>query len=65
NTGELGIEVVVATLTSLSLPYQLQATVGKFKPQFGKVNILHPHYFSFVDFPRMINNFFDGEGMFM
>lgn len=65
NTGELGIELEVATLTSLSLPYQLQATVGKFKPQFGKVNILHPHYFSFVDFPRMINNFFDSEGMFM
>ena len=65
NTGELGIELEVATLTSLSLPYQLQATLGKFKPQFGKVNILHPHYFSFVDFPRMINNFFDSEGMFM
>ena len=65
NTGDLGIELEVATLTSLSLPYQLQATLGKFKPQFGKINILHPHYFSFVDFPRMINNFFDSEGMFM
>jgi hypothetical protein len=65
NTGELGIELEVATLTSTFLPYQLQATLGKFKPQFGKINILHPHYFSFVDFPRMINNFFDSEGMFM
>lgn len=65
NTGELGIELEVATLTSLSLPYQLQAVLGKFKPQVGKVNTLHPHYFDFVDFPRMINNFFDSEGMFM
>jgi len=65
DTGELGIELEVATLTSLSLPYQLQATIGKFKPQFTKVNPLHPHYFSFVDFPAMVNNFFDGEGMFM
>lgn len=65
NTGELGIELEVATLTSTFLPYQLQATLGKFKPQFGKVNILHPHYFGFVDFPKMINNFFDSEGMFM
>jgi hypothetical protein len=65
NTGELGIELEVATLTSLSLPYQLQLTLGKFKPVFGKVNILHPHYFSFVDFPRVINNYFDSEGMFM
>ena len=65
DTGDLGIELEVATLTSLSLPYQLQVTLGKFKPQFGKVNVLHPHYFSFIDFPKMINNFFDSEGMFM
>jgi hypothetical protein len=65
DTGDLGIELEVATLTSLSLPYQLQVTLGKFKPQFGKVNILHPHYFSFIDFPKVINNFFDSEGMFM
>ncbi len=63
DTGDLGIELEVATLTSLSLPYQL--TLGKFKPQFGKVNVLHPHYFSFIDFPKMVNNFFDSEGMFM
>ena len=65
DTGDLGMELEVATLTSLSLPYQLQVTLGKFKPQFGKVNVLHPHYFSFIDFPKMINNFFDSEGMFM
>ncbi|MEK9137711.1 MAG: protein kinase, partial [Bacteroidota bacterium] len=64
-TGDLGIELEVATLTSTSLPYQLQLVLGKFKPQFGKVNILHPHYFSFVDFPKMISNYFDEEGMFM
>jgi len=65
DSGELGIELEVATLTSLALPYQLQATLGKFKPQFTKVNSLHPHYFSFVDFPAMVNNYFDSEGMFM
>jgi hypothetical protein len=64
-TGELGIELEVGTLTSLSLPYQLQATVGKFKPLFTKVNVLHPHYFSFVDFPLVVNNYFESEGMFM
>ena len=62
---ELGIELEVATLTSLSLPYQLQLTLGKFKPVIGKVNVLHPHYFSFVDFPKVINNYFESEGMFM
>jgi len=64
-TGDLGIELEVGTLTSTSLPYQLQLVLGKFKPQWGKVNVLHPHYFSFVDFPKMISNFFDEEGMFM
>jgi hypothetical protein len=39
--------------------------VGKFKPHFTKVNTLHPHAFSFVDFPTMIERFFSDEGMFM
>ena len=64
-TGDHDIELEVATLTSLSLPNNLQITLGKFKPQFGKVNILHPHYFSYIDFPRMVTNFFESEGMFM
>lgn len=65
STGELGIELEVGTLTSLAIPFQIQATLGKFKPQFGKINNLHPHYFNFVEFPKMINNYFDSEGMFM
>jgi hypothetical protein len=64
-TGELAPGLEIATLTSLSLPYQLQATLGKFKPAFGKINILHPHAFSFVDFPKMTENYFSPEGMFM
>ncbi len=65
NTGELASALEIATLTSVSLPYQLQLTLGKFKPVFGKVNILHPHVFSFVDFPKMTANYFDTEGMYM
>ncbi len=62
-TGELGSDLEIATLTSLTLPYQLQLTLGKFKPVFGKINVLHPHAFSFVDFPKMTSNYFDEEGM--
>ena len=62
-TGELVSDLEIATLTTLSLPYQLQATLGKFKPAFGKINILHPHAFSFVDFPRLTQNYFSPEGM--
>jgi hypothetical protein len=62
-TGEIGADLEIATLTSLTLPYQLQLTLGKFKPVIGKINILHPHAFSFVDFPKLTSNYFDGEGM--
>jgi hypothetical protein len=65
STGDITSDLEIATLTTISLPYQLQGTIGKFKPVFGKVNILHPHVFSFVDFPSMTANFFDTEGMFM
>jgi hypothetical protein len=64
-TGEITSDLEIATLTSLTLPYQLQLTVGKFKPTVGKVNILHPHVFPFTDFPKLISNYFDDEGMYM
>ena len=63
--GDYSAGLEIATLTSLSLPYATQITLGKFKPHFTKVNILHPHAFSFVDFPTIIKNFFGDEGMFM
>ena len=63
--GDYGAGLEIATLTSLSLPYSLQITLGKFKPHFTKVNLLHPHAFSFVEFPAMVGNYFDGEGLFM
>ena len=63
--GDFGAGLEEATLTSIDLPYQLLATVGKFKPHFTKVNTLHPHAFSFVDFPTMIERFFSDEGLFM
>jgi hypothetical protein len=63
--GNFGAGLEEATLTSIDLPYQLQATLGKFKPHFTKVNTLHPHAFSFVDFPIMIGRFFSDEGLFM
>jgi hypothetical protein len=63
--GDYSAGLEVATLTSISLPYTLEVTLGKFKPNFTKVNILHPHAFSFVEFPTMVKNFFEEEGLFM
>ncbi|MDP1677615.1 MAG: hypothetical protein Q8L88_12220 [Bacteroidota bacterium] len=63
--GDFSAGLEVATLTSLSLPYSFQVTLGKFKPHFTKVNTFHPHAFSFVEFPTMIKNYFGDEGLFM
>ena len=50
-------------LTLLDLPLDLQAKVGKFKANFGKVNRLHLHSLPWVDYPNMLTNFFGEEGM--
>lgn len=55
----------IATLTTTSLPYGLELTVGKFKPHFSKVNQIHPHAFSFINYPLMIQSYFGDEGLFM
>lgn len=62
---EFGANLETATYTTTSLPWQLQFALGKFKPHFTKVNQLHPHAFSFVEFPVMIKNYFGDEGLFM
>ncbi len=49
----------------LTCRYSLEVTLGKFKPHFTKVNLLHPHAFSFVDFPSMLTRYFSDEGLFM
>lgn len=51
-------------LTFLELPVDdLQAKVGKFKANFGKVNRLHLHSLPWVDYPNVLTNYFGEEGM--
>jgi hypothetical protein len=64
-SGNFSSDIEEATLTSIDLPYSLEVTLGKFKPHFTKVNTLHPHAFSFVDFPSMLTRYFTDEGLFM
>ncbi|MGA7161120.1 MAG: hypothetical protein WBZ48_08955 [Bacteroidota bacterium] len=65
SSGNFGADIEEATVTSIDLPYSLEVTLGKFKPHFTKVNLLHPHAFSFVDFPSMLTRYFTDEGLFM
>lgn len=64
HSDEWNIGLCEGYLTLLELPIKnLQAKVGKFKANFGKVNRLHLHALPWVDYPNMITNYFGEEGM--
>jgi hypothetical protein len=48
---EGGVEIEEAYLTTLTLPYALQARAGKFFAPIGRQNQQHGHIFDFVDLP--------------
>jgi hypothetical protein len=63
NDGEFEFELEEAYLTTLGLPFQLQAKAGKFRSNIGKINRLHPHALPFIDVPAVYANFFGDEGL--
>lgn len=46
-----GVSVEEAYLSTLRLPWGLQVKAGKFFAPFGRLNLLHPHTWEFVDAP--------------
>src|SRR5262249_12501025 len=50
-------------LSFLGLPYDLQARVGQFRAEFGKVNPIHLHALPWVDYPLVIKRYFGDEGL--
>jgi len=61
-TGEFHGSIEEAYLTSLSLPFQLQLKVGRFKNALGKINIVHSHAQPFITAPVAYEKFF-GDGL--
>ncbi len=61
--GGYGVEIEEAYLTLLTLPWDLQAKVGKFRAGFGKVNLQHLHALPWVEYPLVIQNYFGEEGL--
>ena len=47
---ELTVEEAYATILR-GLPWGLQVRAGKYRVDFGKLNLLHPHAYSFLDTP--------------
>ncbi len=57
-----GIEIEEAYATTLSLPADLQARLGKFLLPFGKVNLTHRQELPMFDYPLVHREYFGEEG---
>jgi hypothetical protein len=62
-SGETGVELEEAFLTTQSLPYGLQLEVGHFLSEFGQINPRHPHQWDWSDQPIINTRLFGGDGM--
>jgi hypothetical protein len=59
--GKLGIEELYATVVR-GLPLDVNLRVGKYRAEFGKLNMIHPHAWPFVSAPLVEQRFF-GESL--
>ena len=61
--GDTGVELEEAYVLTTSLPYNLQIKAGQFVTDFGRQNPQHPHAWSFVDQPLILNRIFGPDGL--
>jgi len=59
---ELAVEEVYATILR-GLPLDLNSRFGKYRTEFGKLNVVHPHAWSFVTQPLSQQRFLGEEGL--
>lgn len=62
-SGETGVELEEAFLTTQALPYGLQLELGHFLTEFGQINPRHPHQWDWNDQPIINTRLFGGDGM--
>jgi hypothetical protein len=60
--GEIEIEEACATFLR-GLPFGINMKAGKYLIDFGKLNTLHPHVYSFVDRPLIHQLYFGEDGL--
>src|SRR3954463_7951273 len=61
--GETGVELEELYVLTTSLPHSLQLKAGQFLTDFGRQNATHPHAWSFLDQPLVLNRMFGTDGM--
>ena len=57
------VELEEAFFVTTSLPYDLQVKGGYFFTDFGRINPVHPHAWTYLDQPVIITRMFGGEGL--
>ena len=62
-SGETGVELEEAYFLTTSLRWNLQLRGGQFFTEFGRQNPQHPHAWSFVDQPLVLNRMFGPDGL--
>lgn len=60
--GKLGLEEVYATILR-GLPLDLNLRFGKYRVDYGKLNMMHPHAWPFVTQPLSQERFFGADGL--
>jgi hypothetical protein len=60
--GKLGIEELYATVFR-GLPLDLNVRIGKYRAEFGKINLVHPHAWPFITQPLSQTRFLGEEGL--
>ncbi|HET7228656.1 MAG TPA: hypothetical protein VFJ16_01505 [Longimicrobium sp.] len=58
-----GVSIEQAYLTTTSLPYGLEARLGRFLMPFGKQNTTHRHDLHTTEYPWVIQTFLGAEGL--
>ncbi len=62
NAGKLGVEEVYATVLR-GLPGDLNLRLGKYRAEFGKLNMVHPHAWPFITQPLVEERFLGEDGL--
>lgn len=57
------VELEEGYVSLLALPLGLKARGGKFRANFGRLNLVHPHELPFVNAPQAISQFLGAEGL--
>ena len=61
--GESIIELEDAFIRTQALPYGLEFKAGQFFTEFGRINVTHPHAWTWIDQPVINTRVFGGDGM--